>query len=474
MPGMRWGAGLSPGAWVIVALALISAPLVALRSGTRSEDTQLWTFSRMHSLMYRPVVEAWNESREPTIDLSVLSLPALERRMLGGFLSGVPTADLLEVERRIASRAFSGPIGSVGFVDLTDRLRSEGLLDAINGPSFSAWTTRGRIFGLPHDVHPVMLCYRADIVEAAGIDVSRIETWDDFADSFRPLLGDADGNGEPDRYAISFWPASHMDHLEVLLLQAGGGFFDERDRVRIATEINARVLATLATWVAGPGRIAADAPEFTASGNRLKIDGYVLAAVMPDWLCNIWKNDMPQLSGALKLMPLPAWEPGGRRTSVWGGTMLGIPKSAEGFDELWAFAKHLYLSDEIARELYRTADIVTPIRSHWDDPVFDVPDPYFSGQAKGRLYIDLAGDVPRRTASPYNTFALQRVQDALLRLVEHAERTKTYDRGALMPEAMRLLEQAEREVRKQVDRNVFWGGSAETADGATPGEGGSS
>ena len=32
---------------------------------------------------------------------------------------------------------------------------------------FSLWSARGRIYGLPHDVHPVMLAYRTDLVVEA-------------------------------------------------------------------------------------------------------------------------------------------------------------------------------------------------------------------------------------------------------------------------------------------------------------------
>ncbi len=99
-------------------------------------------------------------------------------------------------------------------------------------------------------------------------------------------------------------------------------------------ERNAFVLATIVSWCVGPDRVAADAPDFSASGNKLKVDGYVVANLMPDWMCNIYRREMPQLAGKIKLMPLPAWEKGGRRTSVWGGTMLGMPRDAANPDEL--------------------------------------------------------------------------------------------------------------------------------------------
>ena len=198
--------------------------------------------------------------------------------MLSGFLSGTPVSDLMEVERSVAGRAFTGPVEDVGFLDLTDRLRDEGLLDKINAPSFGAWTTRGRIFGLPHDVHPVLLAYRSDIVEAAGIDVSQIETWDDLIRAFRPLMKDFDGDGRTDRYILNFW-STNGDVATALMLQAGGRFFDENDRPVINSEINARVLATLATWTAGTTRISVDAPEFSATGKGRDTRHEVIAGV---------------------------------------------------------------------------------------------------------------------------------------------------------------------------------------------------
>lgn len=440
------------GLWVVVALAAFSSLAVMAAPAPPRSGVQMWTFARLHKQMYDPIVTTWPERERP--DITLMSFPALERRMLQGFLAETPTADLIEAERRVAARAFVGPIESVGFVDLTDRLRSEGLLDQINQPSLAPWTSRGRIFGLPHDVHPVMLGYRADIIEAAGIDVSMIETWDDFVRVLGPLMRETGPDGKPRRYLLNLWEDKD-DFIDVLLLQAGGGFFDEHERPRIATETNARVISTIVSWCRGPGRIAADAPDFTASGNQLKAEGYVLAAFMPDWMCNIWKNEIPQLAGKVKLMPLPAWERGGRRTSVWGGTMLGIARTAPRQDELWAIAKRLYLSPELARSLYREGDIITPASSQWSDPVFDEPDPYFSNQRKGRDYIALAPQVPARTSSPYNTLAKLRVQTAVMSLGAYAERTKRYTVDELRDQALVLLREAEAQVRSQVDRNVF-------------------
>jgi arabinosaccharide transport system substrate-binding protein len=438
---------------LIAVLAVCSAVALGAWPSPRREGLQMWTFARLHKQLYDPIVGEWNSSATIPTQITLMGIQGMERRMLAAFLSGMPFADLVEVERANAGRAFRGPPDSVGFLDLTDLLRKEGLDTQINAPSFSPWSSRGRIYGLPHDVHPVMLGYRADLVEAAGIDVSRIETWEDYFREMAPLMAPGP-DGKPAHYLLNLWE-THQSTIEILLLQAGGGFFDADGRCVVDSDVNAHVLASMVGWCHGPKRVAADAPYFAASGNKLLLDGYVIASFMPDWMCNVWKNEIPQLAGKVKVMPLPAWTRGGRRTSVWGGTMLGIPRTTTEPEKAWDFAKRLYLSPELARSTYRVADIVTPVKALWADPVFDEPDPYFSGQPKGRLFIRLAPEVPARTGSPYNAFAQLRVQDALVALVQFAKGRSVYDAASLEPEARRLLGEAAAMVRDQMNRNVF-------------------
>ena len=416
----------------------------------------MWTRARTHYNLYLPPVAEWNDEHDPRdqVNMHLISDQALESRMMAGFLADTYVADLIELERRTAGRLFTGPVDAIGFVDLTDRLRDEGLLKQINAPSFGPWMSRGRIYGLPHDVHPVLLAYRADIVAEAGIDMNQVETWDDLERLLRPLIADRDGDGHNDRYILNMWH-TNMDATEALILQAGGNYFDAEGRPTIATAVNAKVVARIIRWVCGPDRIAIDAPEFSAAGNQLRLDGSVVVSLVPDWLCGVWKLDMPALEGHVRLMPLPAWEPGGRRTTVWGGSMLGIARGSSNQETAWAFAKRIYLGADLAEQLYRRAGIITPVKSLWNLPVYDEPDPYFSGQPTGRLYINVAADVPTRNSSPYNMLAKARVQDAVFELREYALDNGVFEAAALEPRALELLRKAEEHVRRQMERNVF-------------------
>ncbi len=447
---------LSPGAWIIVALALVSSAAFLAWPVPRKPGRDFWMFSPPNVPHYRAVLDEWNAAHPAApVNLVPIHYQALERRLIAAFTSDAPVADLVETESLTMARAFAGPLDAIGFVDLTDRLRSEGLFEKINAPSFSLWTTRGRTFALPHDVHPCLLGYRADLVEAAGIDVAQIETWDDFRRLLAPLIVDRDGDGRPDRYLLNFWE-NNRDLVKVLLLQAGGELFDTRERAAFDTEINARTLATLTGWIAGPRRFCVDARDFTAGGDQMRLEGTVVASILPDWMAAVWKANIPGLAGKVKLMRLPAWERGGLRTSVWGGTALGITKSAPDFERSWAVAKHLYLSPRVAESLYRSTYIISPVKAHWTLPIYQEPDPFFSGQKVGALYIAEAPHVPPRIASPYMTFAMERMMSVLVALKAHAIAQNVFDADALLPEARRLLAEAQRDLAARIARNVLY------------------
>ncbi len=447
--------GYSRGFVLIALIAAVSALAMFLWPKPRREGLEFWTFGRQHFAAYQPEVERWNRAYpDKAVDLRLLQFTALERRMLSAQWADTPVADFLEVERMVVGETFAGPLEDIGFVDLTERLRAGGWLERFNAPSFTPWTTRGRIFGLPHDVHPVLLAYRADLVEAAGIDVTRIETWDDFARVMAPLMAEHGGDGRPRRYLLGYWP-TNVDQTEVLLLQAGGGFFDEQDRPALDTPVNARVMATLTGWVVGPGRIAVDAQEKTAAGNRLRLDGAVVCTLMADWLTGVWKSDLPGLAGKMKLMPLPAWERGGRRTSVYGGTSLMMPRSTRRPDDSFAFMLHLYTSPEVCDASFRDVGMIPPFRDLWTRPVFDEPNPYFRGQAIGRMFIEQAPAVPRRSSSPFTVEARRGYCTALQELVAWAEASRRFDRATLEVKARELLAVAQTDLVRRVRRNAF-------------------
>ena len=446
---------ISPGVWLVLFMAAVSSVLVAWLPVAPRHGIELWVFDRYHASVAREVAQAWNKARpDAQVNVTLLTGSSLSTRMLSGFYSDTPIADLIEVERNLIGQVFAGPMEDVGFVDLTPRIEAEGLHNVINAPSFSPWSRSGHIFGLPHDVHPVMLIYRSDLAEAAGIDVTAIETWDDYFRLMRPLMQDLDGDGRSDRYLLNASPSNPLFN-EALLLQAGGGLFAADGAPRLDSPINIRILANLATWYAGPNRVASEVSTGGASGLQLMSQGYVVGFLAIDWYSGFLRKQLPQLAGKFRIMPLPAWTKGGRRTSVYGGTMIGVTKAAKDPAAAWEFAKELYLSPLGAERLYSASRIVTPIRPLWDRKFYDEPDPYYGGQAIGRLYLELAPEVPQRVSSPYYGTANALMTEALTELSEYVEQHGIADPDALLPEAARVMGRAQSSLVRMMQRNVF-------------------
>jgi arabinosaccharide transport system substrate-binding protein len=442
------------GLLVILILAGASSLYVVVRPDDKPEGRTLWTFVRNRAPVYERLMDQWELTGADAVRVELVEFQGLTRRLLSGFFSGTPLADMVEIERGMAAAAFRGPIEAVGFVDLTERLHAEGLYERINEASFSPWTHQGHIFGLPADVHPVLLCYRADIFEAAGIDVAELDTWDKFFAATAPLVADLSGDGRPDRYVFEL-QQTEGSALSALFLQAGARFFDAAGQPVFNSPLHARVLAKLACWAAEPGKLTGDLDLYTGAGHQLRAEGYVLSWLVPDWRAIQAPLYIGSLHGKLKLMPLPAWEEGGRRTSAWGGTMLGFPVTAPDFERNWELARRLYLSRDLAVTSWLEFGVLTPVKEFWDDPVFQAPDPYFRGQATGQLFIDQAGDVPVRTSSPYLETARRESAQALNALIQHAEAERINDPVLLEPRARELLDRARAAVLREMRRNTF-------------------
>jgi len=237
-----------------------------------------------------------------------------------------------------------------------------------------------------------------------------------------------------------------------ITMQNEGTLFDENDEPHFATERNAYTLAKIMTWVTGPERSTFYLP-FGAAGNQQRLEGLAIGELVIDPNVGMWKLEMPGLAGKVKLMPLPAWEKGGRRTSVIGGSMMSINKRSEHIDVCWEMTKELYMSAEVAESTWRKAGIISPVKALWSEPFYHEPDPFLGGQSPGTLFIEQAPYVPRRPASPYSLLARARIGTAAMALRAYVDQHAIYDVERLQPEALRLLKHEEDALKKLISRN---------------------
>jgi arabinosaccharide transport system substrate-binding protein len=449
---MEFPYGKAPLAILILAVASgASVFLGAARQEARRPDLILATFSKEHGAAYTPAVRAFEKEHGVRIQIQVVSQRALQSRLQSAMQAGADVPDMVEVLYGTMGFFTRGPLEDVRFVDLSERVRQTGLDRSLVTSRFGIWSSRGHLFALPHDVHPVMLAYRRDLVEQLGIDVKRLTTWDEFCRVGREVVTrDLNGDGVNDRYMLDL-PADGGDQLRLLLLQRGGAMFDQSGAVAFDNEAAVDVVCWYVKQLQGKDRIVFPC-GWGQTFSRAIIDGLCLFYICPDWRTSQIEADIPSLKGKLDVMPLPAWEQGGPRTSVWGGTGLAITKQCAQPELAWKLAMYLYYDRSQLGERFAQTNILPPLKDAWSEPAFTAPRPYWSGTPVGTAYAQLADQTPNEQISPYQTMALSKLSEAYTNaLLYHAEHGEAGLREFTRAELKRCADR----VRTVMGRNTF-------------------
>jgi arabinosaccharide transport system substrate-binding protein len=397
----------------LLVIAVLSGVLVLVtRSGQAAgrADLVFAVFSKEHRAAYEKIIPEFEAKHGVHVQIQLIDIRAMQSRLQAALLSGAEVPDVVELIEPSIGYFTRGPLADVGFVDLTERVAALGLKDKMVASRFGLWSSRGRIFALPHDIHPVGLLYHRELFAQLGIDPNALQTWDDVLRIGREVAARTTVDGVTKHFLLDL-PDEGGAPLQVLLLQAGGGLFDAQGAVRFDDAIALRTVLWYVRATRGPGRIAVTC----GLGQNLAsavADGLALSFLAPDWRTRQFEVDIPEVAGKMAVMPLPAWEPGGRRTSTWGGTGILITKASRKQDLAWELVRELYLRDDAYGARFAGSNILPPVRSAWTLPELTKPNPYWSNIPLGTFYAGLAPDVPPVYITAYEELARVKFSEA--------------------------------------------------------------
>ncbi|HUT58132.1 MAG TPA: sugar ABC transporter substrate-binding protein [Phycisphaerae bacterium] len=294
---------------------------------------------------------------------------------------------------------------------LTDLTRVAARYEKQFAPAF--WTNcihDGKVYAIPWDMGPCAVFYKRDIFRRSGVDPSAIETWDEFLEAGRTIFRETGG-----RTKLFHLPTSNRmtAMFEILIQQNGGQVFDDRGRLAVNSPETLQVLGQLRRFLDSGVCSNVDmwTAEYMASIKNDTVATYPIAV----WFGGTIKDQAPRSAGNWGVFRLPALEPGGRRVSNFGGSVLVIPDQCSNKEAAWAFVEYALCTKEGQLTQYKHFDLFPSLMTTFDDPFFDEGEAFYGGQKVRRLFATEIEKIPRLNRTARWNEAMRYIGQALSR-----------------------------------------------------------
>jgi len=328
-----------------------------------------WTFQELHLQFYEDAVIRWNAAnpnRQIELVGEVYAYDDMHNKLLIAIQSGVGAPDIVDIEISKFPNFLKGEIRLAEMNEYVNPVKSQFIESRLD-----IYAKNGKYYGLPFHVGAAVMYYNTEILAAAGVDPYSIDTWDDYVQAG---LAVKEATGKPmttvettDQW--TFWP---------MICQRDSDFFDAQGNVILDNATNISVLEFLYDMVY-KYEIAVPAPDGFHHSEQYwgaMNNGDYASILMPMWYMGRFTDYMTDLSGKMIIMPLPRWEPGGKRSAGMGGTGTVVTTQAANLDlarEFLAFAK---LSREGNIKLWELLGFDPPRWDVWSDPALQEPNKF--------------------------------------------------------------------------------------------------
>ncbi len=358
-------------------------------SGGDVKKLELWTFVNTHARWFRSMADDYKKVN-PKFDLNVVEIAyndmfdKLKLALLSGG-SGAP--DLADIEQGAFGQFLRGK-QEPDLVDLSTYLNSGGYMQKLVASREALYTYRGKVYGIEHALCPVVIYYRSDVFEGAGIDMTKVKTWADWIQAAKAVAKD-------DVVAIDF--PGH----DVMLRQNGGDYFDKDGKVALDSQTSIDTMQ----WILDlrdKHKIAKQGPSGDAYWAAFK-EGKFLSSIGADWYGGFFKDLAPDLKGKMKAAIMPVFKEGGSRTSCNGGTGSCIVKFSKNIEEAWKFQEFSMLSVEGNVRRFQLTTLFPPFIPAMSDARLHKADEYFNGVDLGALFATVGPEVPQQYQSAYRS-----------------------------------------------------------------------
>ena len=244
--------------------------------------------------------------------------------------SGVDIPDLLQMNNNnLFEWVRSGVV-----VDLTDRIEGEGIALMRGAKALVEYSDR--VWAVPTQVKSKAWFYRPDLFAKAGIDVSRIKSFDDFVQAgkiMRDSLDDTFIVNMGNNPAHYWWDMMMLGYEDLQIANEDGTFNIVSDK-RFA-EIFQRV-ATIST-----SGIALPIDDWASDWQPAIAEGRIASFLTQSWMVEFLRNFAPDQGGLWEIAPWPEFS----RIGGQGGVCV-IPSASKHQDAAFTYISSIQLTPE--------------------------------------------------------------------------------------------------------------------------------
>lgn len=323
------------------ALAASALALGACSSGGDAGDSdgpvtlEFWTYSlKGGDPNAQAIVDRYHElNPDVTIKLSEVGGTAETSSKLLAADRADTAPDVVQVEyRALPSLVVSGAVRDI----------TEDVADVRDGVADNIWdltTLDGQVYGIPQDIGPMMLTYRADLF--AQYDVAVPTTWAEYAAAAETIHAQ-----DPSVYIASFSP-TQFEFFASVAAQAGGEWWSNDGDAWTVGIGDDPSLDTADFWQDLVDRdLVSVEPLLTPEWNAKVNDGRILSWAAAAWAPSVLYSVAPDTAGTWEAAPLPQWTAGDAAVPFLGGSTYLVPEKSKHAEEAAKFAAWLGATDE--------------------------------------------------------------------------------------------------------------------------------
>ncbi|WP_052098875.1 ABC transporter substrate-binding protein [Paenibacillus stellifer] len=319
----------------------------------------------------------------PNIDVEFQTMKSTD--LYQKYLVSSNTDDAVPDVLALESTNLSQMVQINSLLDITDRVAP--YKDKIVPYKWKDATMDDKVYAMPWDSGPVVMFYRNDLFEKAGLPTdpdevaSKLKTWNDYYEAAK-LVKEKTGAF---MYGDSKTNSSNRV-FESMMWQRGLWYFDENGKVAVDSP-EVKEIADYLIKMQKEGLVYDARANTDPWGNAIS-QGQIATVVGGSWHdATIEKQYSPQDSGKWSVTTMPKWSADDQYGGAnQGGSNLAINKNSKHPDEAWKFIEFMLGNEESQTKMMLEAGLFPSLTTVYTTSAMDKQFDYFKGQPVLKTY----------------------------------------------------------------------------------------